>query len=76
MLECNIDAKGKAARLVAGLGTLFLGLMMIGNNVTGLSGYEIPGAVIILVIGSAMFTVFEAWQGWCVIRAMGFKTRI
>ena len=57
MLECNIDAKGKAARLVAGLGALFLGLMMIGNNVTGLSGYEIPGAIIILVVVTETFLI-------------------
>lgn len=76
MMECNIDAKGKAARLVAGIATLVLGLVMIGNNATNLSGYEIPGLVIMVVIGSAAFTIFEAWQGWCVIRAMGFKTRI
>lgn len=76
MMECNIDAKGKAARLVAGIASLVLGLVMIGNNATNLSGYEIPSLVIMVVIGSAAFTVFEAWQGWCVIRAMGFKTRI
>jgi hypothetical protein len=22
------------------------------------------------------FGVFEGWAGWCVVRAMGFKTRI
>ena len=75
-MECNIDARGKAARLVAGIATLVLGLAFIGNNASGFTGYEVPIPVILAVFGGAAFTIFEAWQGWCVIRAMGFKTRL
>ena len=75
-MECNIDAKGKAARLVAGIATLVLGLVLIGNNASGFTGYEVPMAVILAIFDGAAFTIFEAWQGWCVIRAMGFKTRL
>lgn len=75
-MQCNIDAKGKAARLVGGIAALVLGLVLIGNNTSGFTGYEVPIAVILAVFGGAAFTIFEAWQGWCVIRAMGFKTRL
>ena len=75
-MECNIDANGKAARLVAGIATLVLGFALIGNNASGFTGFEIPIPVILAVFGGAAFTIFEAWQGWCVIRAMGFRTRL
>ena len=75
-MQCNIDAKGKAARLVGGIAALVLGLILIGNNASGFTSYEVPIAVILAVFGGAAFTIFEAWQGWCVIRAIGFKTRL
>ena len=34
-LECNIDAKGKAARLAGGIASLFGGLVLAGLLLTG-----------------------------------------
>ena len=74
MLECNIDARGKAARLVGGMAGvafgLLLALLLMTETLTlGFGWYAVAGAV----IGGA-FAIFEARAGWCVIRAMGFKT--
>ena len=74
MLECNIDARGKAARLVGGMAGvafgLVLALLLVTETLTlGFGWYAVAGGV----FGGA-FAIFEARAGWCVIRAMGFKT--
>lgn len=72
-MQCNIDAKGKAVRLVAGA-------VIEGTGWTlGVLGYlgilpewalYVGGAAIV----SGLFLVFEGLAGWCVIRAMGMRT--
>ncbi|MEK9651401.1 MAG: hypothetical protein VW102_04310 [Poseidonia sp.] len=74
MLECNIDARGKAARLVGGIAGVAFGLLLAVLLVTetltlGIGWYAVAGAVF-----GGSFAIFEARAGWCVIRAMGFKT--
>ena len=75
-LECNIDAKGKAARLVGGIFSLVAGLISAAfvatGNVDQQLGWVITGG---LIFGGA-FAIFEARAGWCVVRALGFKTRL
>jgi len=62
-MKPNIDNKGRAAR--GGVATVFL---LAG-------GCLIPQAAlfaaIFILIG--LFCAFEAWRGWCAIRACGFK---
>jgi hypothetical protein len=74
-LTCNIDARGKRARLISGLLQLAAAV-----GVAGLWGWPTGSRLAwilasVLGIGGA-FTVFEARAGWCVLRAMGIKTRI
>jgi len=62
-MKPNIDNRGRAAR--GGMAAIFL-----------LAGvYLIPQAgvlaAIFILIG--FFCAFEAWRGWCAIRACGFK---
>jgi hypothetical protein len=72
-LQCNIDAKGKLVRLIYGLVFFVTGVVVVliwaipGGGVAA----WIVGAV--LIIGGG-FAIFESRRGWCVIRAMGFKT--
>ena len=71
-MHCNIDAKGKAFRLVMGL------VLIIASVVILLAA---PGSNLITVLCMALllagaFAVFEGWAGWCALRAMGFKTRM
>lgn len=64
-MQCNIDARGKRARFISGC------LCMIVAVVVWVMWNWIAGLVIALAAG---FQIFEARQGWCVMRAMGFKT--
>ena len=74
MFECNIDAKGKAARFLGGaaaiLGALILAALLVADVLTvGLGWYAVAGGI----FGGA-FAIFEARAGWCIVRAIGFKT--
>ena len=75
-MQCNIGAKGKAGRLKMGiLGILFaisLAILVLAGVLSS-SLWWYPVAAI--TFGGA-FSIFEARAGWCVIRAMGFKTPI
>tara|TARA_B100000405_G_scaffold8968_1_gene7865 strand:+ start:466 stop:693 length:228 start_codon:yes stop_codon:yes gene_type:complete len=73
-MECNIGEKGKAARLRLGLmalaGALALALVILGGFVEGaIWWYGVGGATL-----GGLFTIWEARAGWCIVRAMGFKT--
>lgn len=75
-MQCNIGAKGKAVRLRMGLMALgaaaILGLLILTGVLNSTLWWYSFGAI---VFGGA-FTIFEARAGWCVVRAMGFKTPI
>lgn len=76
MMQCNIDARGKAVRLIYGL--LMIGVALV---LVGLGLYEVVTGwwLWTLATGLALlgaFGVFEACAGWCVVRAMGFKTPV
>jgi len=74
-MQCNIDAKGKAARLIYGLILIgvggVVGGLALAEVVSGWGWWVAAGAL----AGMGAFSVFEARAGWCVVRAMGFKTR-
>lgn len=75
-MHCNLDAKGKALRLIAGMIVCLLGLAVLG-----LGWFEvIPWSAAAwwggFAVAGGLFMVFEGWSGWCVVRAMGFKTPI
>jgi hypothetical protein len=74
-LTCNIEARGKRARLIIGIVQLVAAI-----GVAGLWGWPTGSRLAwilasLLMVGGA-FTVFEARAGWCALRAMGIKTRI
>jgi hypothetical protein len=74
-LTCNIDARGKAVRLRSGIVFLLLAvvLALVWALPTRSSfGWIVAGALAV----SGAFSIFEARAGWCVVRAMGFKTRV
>ncbi|DAC71053.1 MAG TPA: DUF2892 domain-containing protein [Candidatus Poseidoniales archaeon] len=76
-LECNIDSKGRALRLVAGLLAILGGA--VAYLILMLEIMPVPESigtlgVLAMFIGGA-FAIFEAKAGWCVVRALGFRTR-
>ena len=76
-LECNIDSKGRAMRLVAGI------LAIVGGAVAyvilTLDIIPVPESIgtlgVLAMVGGGAFAIFEARAGWCVVRALGFRTR-
>ena len=74
--ECNIDARGKAARLRMGMlgvaGGILLSLTTLAGILPSTIGYVMAAGS----ISGGAFAMWEARMGWCVVRAMGFKTRL
>ena len=75
-MQCNIDANGKKVRFIGGTISTLIGLVLVGLALGKIiEGVWVwPLAIAVLVSGG--FQIFEARAGWCVIRAMGFKTRV
>ena len=78
VFECNIDARGKAYRLKLGITAVVAGLVLaavfyIGSDQAGIN-LGIPWLIPLGIIGGGAFSIFEGWTGWCVVRALGFRT--
>lgn len=76
VMECNIDAKGKAFRLFGGIASIIAGFGIA--SAAHFDFVDLPYlwyASAGLLAGGAL-GVFEGWSGWCVARAMGFWTPI
>ena len=71
--QCNIDAKGKAVRLGYGIVLLIAGVVLMFTWARPSGGW-IAWTVCALMVVSGAFAIFEARAGWCIVRAMGFKT--
>ena len=74
-MQCNIDAKGKFVRLIYGLIMLVAAIALAGLILLEVVG---GGGMWAIPIGLALmgaFGVYEARAGWCVVRAMGLKTK-
>ena len=63
-MKQNIDERGRAAR--GGLAVVFV---LAGGCL--LPEASILGAIFIVI---GLFCAFEAWVGWCAVRACGVKT--
>ena len=72
-LTSNIGAAGKAFRLRIGIATVFGGLVLGLITAIGV----LPPIAWVAVAGSLLGGSFwEARAGWCIVRAMGFKTAL
>ena len=74
-LECNIDAKGNAVRLRLGL----MGIVSSLGLAAGCLLISAPDLAWIVPVGAflgGVFSIFEGRTGWCVVRALGFRTPI
>jgi uncharacterized membrane protein HdeD (DUF308 family) len=75
MLQCNIDAKGKVIRLIYGAVSLLAGIILMLLVPDATHSRPLWIISVACIVGGA-FSIFEAQAGWCILRAMGFKTRI
>jgi|TARA_B100001094_G_scaffold332255_1_gene403545 hypothetical protein len=72
--NCNIDSKGKLFRLIIGLLSVSGGIVLVS-----LFNYDVLISYTALTIGlmsimGGLFAIWEAREGWCVVRAIGIKT--
>ena len=75
VFECNIDARGKAYRLKLGIMGVTVGLVLAAVfYLAGIEFQRVLGIIPMVIIGGGAFSIFEAQTGWCVIRALGFRT--
>ena len=72
-LTCNIDIRGRVARLIWGLLFLLIGVGLALLWAWG-SGSWLRWGVSIVCVLSGAFAIFEARKGWCAVRAMGIRT--
>lgn len=73
-LACNIDQHGRKTRLITGVIVDLCGASLIVASVLTGSTPALAAGILAAVSGS--FMIFEGVRGWCVLRAMGFKTRL
>jgi predicted lysophospholipase L1 biosynthesis ABC-type transport system permease subunit len=73
-LKCNIDERGARARRVWGVMNLLvaalLGLLALWSGTWWL------WIIVAACAAAGLFAMYEAQKKWCVMRAMGVKTRI
>jgi hypothetical protein len=75
-MQCNIDARGKRVRFIGGVICVLIGIVLAVLALLHIGPFwPLMGSGIGLAIAGA-FQIVEARASWCVIRAMGFKTRI
>lgn len=74
-LQCNINAKGKLVRLIHGAVLVAIGLVLLLTWALPTGGW-LSWLITILLIAGGAFSIFESRAGWCIIRAMGFKTPV
>lgn len=74
-MQCNIDSRGRAYRLVMGFVLVALGAWLTAAWAWP-SGQVIAWLVSIACLLPGLFGIVEGWAGWCAIRAMGFRTRV
>jgi len=72
-MQCNIDNRGRVARIITGVLTAAVGVGLVAAAWLGsLPSWAIWAGLGCLAGGG--FSIFEGVKGWCVVRALGFKT--
>jgi len=74
-MQCNIDKRGRTLRTTMGIVTDAVGTGVVAAAIFGWLPSWALYAGIAAMLGGA-FMIFEGVNGWCVVRAMGFKTPI
>ena len=76
VFECNIGARGKAVRMKLGIRLVIISLILATLTYFEIIPPTLGWLSTAASLGGGAFTIWEARMGWCVIRAMGFKTKI
>lgn len=73
-MTCNIDRRGKRVRGAAGVVCALIGAALAAWALLGAGLWVWVGAAAFVAAGA--FSLFEAANGWCAVRAIGWKTKV
>ena len=73
-MKCNIDDRGKAARLLGGIAGVAFGLFVAALLAFDVLSGLVASSVAAGSLFGGAFAIFEARAGWCIVRAMGIRT--
>ncbi|NBX25185.1 MAG: hypothetical protein EBQ99_03925 [Planctomycetes bacterium] len=71
-MQCNIDRRGRTARIVTGTLVEAVGMGLLAWWFLGGPPWTIWPALGCIAGGN--FAIIEGAIGWCAVRAMGFRT--
>lgn len=69
-MQCNIEQRGRKIRAFGGVLAIMAGLVVLLIAPQDWLAWIIAP---ICILGG-LFQLFEAWKGWCALRAMGIWT--
>ena len=72
-LNHNITRSGRWVRGLSGVVFLIIAVWLVFFE-PGLDGQWLRWCLGFLLAGFGLFQVFEAMAGWCIMRALGFRT--
>jgi len=81
--ECNIDQRGirfrrRLGNILLGIGVI-IGVSFLLIDINHYLKWEIAIFLWLLpagLISGGAFSIFESRMGWCVVRALGFRTKL
>ena len=73
-MECNIDQKGRLARLYTGIFAIAVGIALALLTYLSVSPATLGWIAVARSVFGGAFAIFEARKGWCIVRAVGIKT--
>ncbi len=73
-MKCNIDQRGRRARIVAGALIEAPGLVLVAMRFLGAVDGSWPWILGVSLIVAGQFMILEGALGWCALRACGMKT--
>lgn len=75
-MTCNIDQRGRKARILAGALIEVPGLVLVVMRSTDMLDGTWPWIVGVSLIVGGQFMILEGVLGWCALRACGVKTAL
>jgi hypothetical protein len=75
-MRCNIDARGRRARIFSGVVCCAIAVILAVISYFRFEILSWLGGIALVLFISGVFQIFEGMKGWCVVRAVGIKTRI
>ncbi len=73
-MECNIDRKGRLARLYTGILAIAFGIAIALLTYLSVLPASLGWLAVAGSVFGGAFAIFEARKGWCIARAIGINT--